>query len=218
MKTAAQLCREPDRLLAEGFIKLMTNFDGDPAFLRWLVGGRGSPVYFAGATYQTMTITSHAQWIRLLANDRPLRRQHVGRGGRHRSHLTLEAECAFFDDLERRAEAGAVMSVATIVREVVELAGHAVSERSVRAMLQRQGFIRVGTKPAWERREEYERRKHARMHRERLEQEPSALAAIAPPGTAASDEDDDSPFATAGERPRPQSPNQSELEIEISVI
>lgn len=159
MKRHAIFCRTPDQLMMKAFGRSMTRSKAK-GYAPWMCQLHLSRAML-DRTIAELHFTDRPQWIRMTP-PRPSAPR-LGRGGRQRCLLAWDAEVALVADMERRAAAGEEISVTTIIAEIASRTGKRASPQAVSDLLKRQGMVRVGVRPVWERRWDCARRKVKRL-------------------------------------------------------
>lgn len=159
MKRPAIFCLTYDKLLWQAFIRSMIKFKAK-SHAPWMAQLYKHPAII-DRTIVEFFYTDHPQWIRLRPPRPPPPR--MGRGGRQRCLLPWDDEVTLVAKLELRAATGELISVATVIAEIASRTGKRASPQAISNLLKRQGMVRVGVRPLWERSWDCARRKAKRL-------------------------------------------------------
>lgn len=147
MKKHAVLCTNPDERLMAAFGLAFSGLPS-PRYQTWQMLLARRPDLLERTQVELM-YCEHAQWIRISPPRPPA--LHLGRGGRQRCLMEYAEEVAFIAELEQRARKGERITADDIVAEIATRTGRRTTRQTVSDMLRRQGLVRVGVKPIWER-------------------------------------------------------------------
>ncbi len=216
LKKSAVLCSALDERLSEAFIRCLGGLPS-PRYQNWLAS-LGRSKHLIDRTKAELMFCSRPQWVRM--GPPKAAPTASGRGGRRRCLMSWPDEVSLVEDLERQAQSGRLVTVDTIVAEIEARTGKRSSRRAISDLLRRQGFVRVGVQPLWERNWD-----KARRQRKRHRDQHAALAATfmeavgvesdASPGSEhprRDPDEGDSPGRVPRPRPtRPPSPSVREI-------